>query len=157
MSHLLLVFVQLSPHLSGLLGYLCDGDAGVLRLDALAAGVQPQHVGAHRPLGASFVLLLLLLRHKQNRNVAFIEDNLRLGNIGIFFCCFLTSLRGFLSFFSFTTLAFLAFFFALSSSLSSPSSLLSLAEALLSYLIERQNVESICENANASFDLKLKK
>lgn len=50
----------------------------------------------------------------------------------------LTSLRGFLSFFSFTTLAFLTFFFLeLSSSLSPPSSLLSLAEALLSYLIVR--------------------
>lgn len=50
---------------------------------------------------------------------------------------FVTSLRGFLSFFSFTTLTFLAFFFlAESSSLSSPSSLLSLAEALLSYLLD---------------------
>lgn len=59
--HLLVVFAQLSPHLSGLLGYLCDGDARVLRLDALAARVEPQHVGAHRPLGAAFVFLLFLL------------------------------------------------------------------------------------------------
>lgn len=54
--HLLLVFAQLSPHLSGLLGYLGDGDAGVLRLDSLSAGVEPKHVGAHRPLGTAAVL-----------------------------------------------------------------------------------------------------
>lgn len=59
--HLLLVFAQLSPHLSGLLGYLCDGDSWVLRLDPLAARVEPQHVGTHGPLGAASVLLLLLL------------------------------------------------------------------------------------------------
>ena len=65
--HLLILFAQLSPHLSGLLGDLCDGDARVLRLDALAAGVQPQHVGTHWPLGAAGIFLLLLLRLKKGK------------------------------------------------------------------------------------------
>lgn len=63
--HLLLVFAQLSPHLAGFLGYLCDGDARVLRLDPLAAGVEPQHVGTHWPLGAAGIFLLLLLEMKK--------------------------------------------------------------------------------------------
>lgn len=66
--NLLLVFAQLSPHFSGLLRYLCDGDAGVLRLDSLTARVEPQHVGTHRPLGAAAIFLLLLLQIKGKKN-----------------------------------------------------------------------------------------
>ena len=49
------------PLLSGLLAELGDGDAGVLLLDALAVGVQPEEVGGLRPLGFIGILVLLLL------------------------------------------------------------------------------------------------
>lgn len=66
--HLLLVFAQLSPHLSSLLRDLRDGDAWVLRLDSLAAGVKPKHVGTHRPLGSTSIFLLLLLTLKKEQS-----------------------------------------------------------------------------------------
>lgn len=135
--HLLLVFAQLSPHLSGLPGDVGDGDAGVLCLDPLSAGVEPQHVGAHRPLRTAAVLLLLLLG--ESKQLYRLKENKKEAGGSFLGVWSLTSLRGFLSFLSLTTLAFLAFFFlAPSSSLSSPSSLLSLAEALLSYLIDKR-------------------
>lgn len=65
--HLLLIFAQLPPHLSGLLGDFCDRDARILRLDALTARVQPEHVGAHWPLGTTGIFLLLLLRLKKRK------------------------------------------------------------------------------------------
>lgn len=65
LPHLLLFFAQLSPHLSSLLRDLRDGDTRVLRLDPLATGVEPQHVGTHGPLGAAGILLLLLLQENR--------------------------------------------------------------------------------------------
>ena len=38
-----------------------DADAWMVRLDLLPAGVQPQHVGRHGPLGGVGVLALLYL------------------------------------------------------------------------------------------------
>lgn len=66
--HLLLIFAQLSPHLSCLLRDLCDGDAGVVRLDSLTAGVEPKHIRTHWSLGSPSILLLLLLTLKIKRN-----------------------------------------------------------------------------------------
>lgn len=64
-AHLLLVLAQLPPHFSSLLGNFCDGDSGVLRLDSFTAGVQPHHVGAHRPLGGASIFLLSLHQAQQ--------------------------------------------------------------------------------------------
>lgn len=139
-SYLFFILVQLSPHLSGLLGDLCDGDSRVLRLDSLATRVQPEHVGTHRPLGTAGIFLLLLGLKERKR--VYLNYTFR-WHFTLLFKKYTrmfshTSLRGFLSFFSFTPLPFGGSFlvFGLSLALSSPSSLLSLAEALLSYLSE---------------------
>lgn len=50
-THLFLLFGHSLPDLACLLGKICDTDAGMVRLDLLSAGIEPQHVGRHWPLG----------------------------------------------------------------------------------------------------------
>ena len=59
--YLLLLLGHSLPDLTRLLGEVRDADAWMVRLDLLPAGVQPQHVGRHGPLGGVGVLALLYL------------------------------------------------------------------------------------------------
>lgn len=71
-THLFLLLGHCLPDLTRLLGQISDTDAGMVGLDLLSAGIEPQHVGRHGPLGGIGVFALLHLHNHPMPSVTYI-------------------------------------------------------------------------------------